>query len=278
MAYPATVQGVPSPDGTRFAYATETEFSKLHLVNADGTGDRRLTSGGAFVHESNPLWSPDGSRLAFSRADLGQREVDVVNRLVVARISGGPTRAFASLASAPDCCFPYLWSRDGRTIFSFTYLKGPPSDAARDRDRLRLIRTGANGDGLVGFDVATGKPRVVLHGVPNAVFSPDGSRIAYEAGGECGDVHHIYIANADGSGRRLISNNCHIVGTPDNDVLNGQVVIGLAGNDFLTAPTHSTNSTAAPGNEQPRRRRIRRHLRRRPGPRPPVRRRRKRSD
>ena len=192
--------------------------------------------------------SPDGSRLAFSRADLGQREVDVVNRLVVARISGGPTRAFASLARAPDCCFPYLWSRDGRTIFSFTYLKGPPSDAARDRDGLRLIRTGANGDGLVGFDVATGKPRVVLHGVPNAVFSPDGSRIAYEAGGECGDVHHIYIANADGSGRRLVQQLPHRR-HPRQRCPERQVVIGLAGNDFLHGTDTLDKLYGGPGND-----------------------------
>ena len=155
-------------------------------------------------------------------------------RICSVRASDRAIAAAPATSSTPPRsarCSPSVWSPDGRTIFGGGDLRGPTSDV--ERDRLRLVRTGSYGSGLVGFDVATGKPRVVLHGIPSAVFSPDGARIAYDAEGECGDVHQIYVANADGSGRRLVSGNCHIVGSPGPEVLHGQVVIGLAGNDTL---------------------------------------------
>jgi Ca2+-binding RTX toxin-like protein len=69
------------------------------------------------------------------------------------------------------------------------------------------------------------------------VLSPDGTRIAFTAGGECRDRLGIYVANIDGSGApRRVSNSCRVVGTEGPDALHGsfsQVVVGLDGNDTL---------------------------------------------
>ncbi len=61
-----------SPDGTQFAYAgTSTRpaspniFYSLWTVNADGTDERIIDTGGAAG--SNPGWSPDGGYLTYSR-------------------------------------------------------------------------------------------------------------------------------------------------------------------------------------------------------------------
>src|SRR6185503_14030408 len=55
-----------SPDGKRIAfYSTRSGSFEIWLINADGTGLRRLTEMGndkAF----NPVWTPDGKKLSFA--------------------------------------------------------------------------------------------------------------------------------------------------------------------------------------------------------------------
>ena len=57
-----------SPDGARIAYASERSgFYELHLVDADGTGDRQLTSAGA--DHAEHAWHPDGGRIVAARCE-----------------------------------------------------------------------------------------------------------------------------------------------------------------------------------------------------------------
>jgi polyisoprenoid-binding protein YceI len=50
-----------SPDGRRIAYVKD---GAIHLMGADGAGDRALTRGGK---DAAPAWSPDGGRISFVR-------------------------------------------------------------------------------------------------------------------------------------------------------------------------------------------------------------------
>jgi hypothetical protein len=56
-----------SPDGSRFAFASATLDSggtyQIYVVDADGSGLRRLTDQGL---NFGPVWSPDGSRIAYA--------------------------------------------------------------------------------------------------------------------------------------------------------------------------------------------------------------------
>jgi TolB protein len=67
-----------SPDGTKIAYVGGSSFGPnydnlgLCVMNADGSGKRRLTRG---FHVNSPTWSPDGGSIAFGR--LG--DIYVVN-------------------------------------------------------------------------------------------------------------------------------------------------------------------------------------------------------
>src|SRR6266545_1757908 len=61
-----------SPDGKRIAFVRDFETQKaytahsaLYVVNADGTGLRRLTKVSPKVETTNPTWSPDGHKIAF---------------------------------------------------------------------------------------------------------------------------------------------------------------------------------------------------------------------
>jgi Ca2+-binding RTX toxin-like protein len=203
VRFPVNVRGVPSPDGSRFAYMSGGAKPAIHVVNADGSGDRNLTAGSRRANV-NPVWSPDGSRLAFWSSD------GKTARLVVAR-PDGTSRSYAIKGAVTNGSI--VWAPAGDSVF------------------------GAGESGLVGIDLKSGKRRLLV-GIEEAVFSPDGTQIAFAAGRECNDRSGVYVANADGTGVRRLSNDCRVIGTAGPDVLHGsfsQIVLGLGGNDRLYA-------------------------------------------
>ena len=77
-----------SPDGRRLVFARYTD-SSLWIVNADGTGLRRLVEG------NSPAWSPDGHSIAFTKWTGDYSEVFIV------RVAGkGAARRLHSTVSA----------------------------------------------------------------------------------------------------------------------------------------------------------------------------------
>lgn len=75
---PNAMGGVYSPDGARIAFtASEAGNSDVWVMNADGTGARRLTSHAAL--DLSPSWSPDGRRLAFVSDRAGTPQIYVMD-------------------------------------------------------------------------------------------------------------------------------------------------------------------------------------------------------
>jgi len=75
-----------SPDGTRIAYmcrkgpgvnARGLKFFAICTINADGTGEKKLTAGEVF--DATPVWSPDGLRILFARGETASAELWVMN-------------------------------------------------------------------------------------------------------------------------------------------------------------------------------------------------------
>jgi hypothetical protein len=98
-----------SPDGRRLVFAVRRGSgwlgtSALFIVNADGTGLRRLASGG-----TAPAWSPDGRRIAF-RAGCGGIELITPGGRAVT-----PARARSSCRAIGTPGVP-IWSPDGKEI------------------------------------------------------------------------------------------------------------------------------------------------------------------
>ena len=53
-----------SPDGRKIAFVSDRDGnSEIYVMNADGSGQRRLTRNPAY--DADPAWSPDGRTIAF---------------------------------------------------------------------------------------------------------------------------------------------------------------------------------------------------------------------
>jgi Tol biopolymer transport system component len=89
-----------SPDGRRIVFARSTRCcSGLWLMNADGTGQRRLA---LYAHE--PVWSPDSRRIAYVTSNCKSE------CLATASVAGQHRILFRGFADDPS------WSPDGRWI------------------------------------------------------------------------------------------------------------------------------------------------------------------
>jgi hypothetical protein len=120
-----------SPAGKSIAYASDRAggFPEIWVINADGTGRRRLTTNN--LVDANPAWSPDGSRIAFERCCVGgNSDVYVINA-----DGTGLVRVTATPQNETDP----TWAPDGSTI-AFTVF--PPGGGNRDVHSVNLDGTG----------------------------------------------------------------------------------------------------------------------------------------
>ena len=144
-------------------------------MNADGsTPERRTKTGTAWF----PVWSPDGTRLAFH---VG-RDVHVSPR---------DGAQLTRLTTDPDNGMYPSWSADGSKIVFMSWRTGRTElfvMNADGSDQKQLV-TMERGDAI--------DPR----------WSPDGATIAfvYLPDGRSGTVRAIHTINADGTGLRRLS-------------------------------------------------------------------------
>jgi dipeptidyl aminopeptidase/acylaminoacyl peptidase len=186
-----------SPDGREVVYvlttvdaAADKDASSLWRASVPAPGSaRRLTSGTA---DSAPAWSPDGTKIAFLRADGGPAQ------LWLLPAGGGEPERLTSLplgAGAP------AWSPDGTKIafgapVDLAAMPGEDDAARAKRATAPLVSSRINGKadgaGLLGtirkhlhvLDLGSGAVRQVTEGDWHAgdpVWSPDSARLAFGA-------------------------------------------------------------------------------------------------
>ncbi len=126
-AIPRVGGPVPSPNGRAALVAVttyDTEKDKgrarIWLVPADGSAPRALTAADADARE--PAWSPDGTRICFTRKGP---EKDAKPQVHVMAIDGGEAEKVTDL---PVGCFDARFTPDGRSlVFGVKLLRGFPT-------------------------------------------------------------------------------------------------------------------------------------------------------
>ena len=152
--------------------------AEIYLMRSNGEGQTRLTHDGA--SDFFPAWSPNGQQIVFCSERDGNPEIYVMDA------DGGNQR---NLTQHPAFDSPPDWSPDGSQI-AFT----SDRDSGDDHD-LNIFVMDADGDNV--------RQVTQLEFAVTPKWSPDGEHIAFE--GIIDQRRQIYVINADGANRQLVS-------------------------------------------------------------------------
>jgi TolB protein len=188
-----------SPDGKRIAFTSNRDGgeAKVYRMNADGTGQVRLTRTAAHVTDHTPSWSPGGHYLLFNSDRAGYDNVEIYRM----RMNGSEVvRLTTTGAGVDDNAAEY--SPDGRRIvFSST----------RHHGQHDLFVMNANGSGVTRLGGAAELDDVFPR------WTRDGRQVVFQTfpGATGTPREDIWLVNADGTGRRQLTATAAAESAPD---------------------------------------------------------------
>lgn len=180
-----------APDGRRMVYITVVAgVEQLFTSNVDGTDVRQITHD-TFDHE-DPAWSHDGRKIAFVS--------DAAGTQVVSLMSPDGSAVEALTPREVRAIHPSWTPDSGAVLYCTTDDLDPPRKNAADIYRI---------------DLATRKVTRLVSGGINTYpsLSPDGKRLAFRKIVD-GTNSEVFVANADGSDQRNLTNDPAFDGWP----------------------------------------------------------------
>ena len=191
---PLTPLGVPasgarfSPDGTRIAFVgvvtdstnptSPATYSEIFVINADGTGLKRLTYDRDDTEDSRPTWSPDGTKLAFASTRGGAADASIYEMTA----DGLDLHLLRSCAAA--CDYP-AYSPDGTRIAFANYADGTIT--------VRTIASGAEtavGPGFEGLPEHSDQP----------AWTKDGAQVLFTSNRGTEGTYELYVGKPNDPG------------------------------------------------------------------------------
>ena len=148
-------------------YLTSSHRDRLYVFDV-GTKTLAALTAKTNHDESDPAWSPDGSRIAFVRGHGEDSDRTGMSDIFIVEARAGAEPRQVATIGAPDRQ-RLVWSPDGRTL---AFTQGfEPKYYAYNQDRLAVV------------PVEGGEPRVLTaeldRGVSQAEFTPDGSALTF---------------------------------------------------------------------------------------------------
>ena len=166
-----------SPDGSQVAFMSNRDGNPdLYVVNADGTGMRRLTNHPMI--DTSPTWSPNGQQVAFTSDRTGAPQIYVI---------GADGTGLRRLTYETYCDRP-TWSPPPFNEVAYSSKTGPGHD-------IKVL------------DLATNEVRQLTYGLgsnESPSYSPNGRHVAFMSTRGSG-LKQIYTIGRDGKGLRRVT-------------------------------------------------------------------------
>jgi Tol biopolymer transport system component len=223
-----------SPDGSKVAFVSikdplnEHPEYQINVINTDGS-DRKVLTRGSYI--SHLAWSPDGNQIAYNTWWIDYYAIFVIG-------ANGTNKH--PLYTPPSGELyedgPPAWSPDSKQVL-FAVERSDSEGSFVDNAIWKVNADGSNLTRLVETDRdVTFLPELWY------TWAPDGTKIAYEKGGE------IWTMKPDGSAQTDTNTSsgfstfdwqplCSIKGTSSNDTLTGtsakDIICGMGGNDQI---------------------------------------------
>lgn len=183
---------LPSLAAAKIVFTSNRDgSSNIYVMDDDGSNVQRLTFTESPQVDGGPIWSPDGTHIAFERdTDAAKHKTNQKYDIFLMDADGSNVQQLTDDRALDGSC---TWSPDGRRIaFESTRNKGLDIYVMDifTREVKQLTRNPGNRDSA-----------------SDPSWSPNGKYIAYEQGINAGLLNAgttIYVMNADGTGAKAL--------------------------------------------------------------------------